>query len=182
MKIYTRTGDKGLTSLFGGKRVSKNDLRIKAYGTVDELNSLLGIVLTEKLHTRTQEILSHIQQILFVVGGELATPNDVKSSASQNLSIEEIELLEKWIDELDVQLSPLKNFILPGGSKAAAQLHFTRTVCRRAERNIIEIEESENISEKIVIYVNRLSDLLFIIARFENHISSTPEIEWNTRG
>lgn len=182
MKIYTKTGDKGKTSLFGGKRVAKNDLRINAYGTVDELNSMLGIVLTEKVDSKTRDILSNLQQSLFIVGGELATPKDVKSSASQIISNEEIELLEKWIDELDSKLSPLKNFILPGGSKSASQLHFARTVCRRAERNIIEIEESENINENIVIYINRLSDLLFIIARFENHISSTPEIEWNTRG
>ncbi len=182
MKIYTKTGDEGKTSLFGGERVDKNNIRIKAYGTVDELNSVIGLALSEKVDKRTNEILSNVQQTLFIIGGELATPENVKSSAIKSISTDDISLIEKGIDEFELELSPLKNFILPGGSKTAATLHFARTVCRRAEREIVEIDQKEKVNQKIIIYINRLSDLLFVIARFENHVSSTPEIEWNTRG
>jgi len=182
MKIYTKTGDLGQTSLFGGERVDKNNVRINAYGTIDELNSLLGLILTERVDEKTKNLLSHIQHILFVIGAELATPAEVKSSAILALSVDEIDFIEKSIDEIESFLSPLKNFILPGGTKSAALLHFARTVCRRAERNIVEIEECEKVDPNIIVYINRLSDLLFVIARFENHVTSTPEIEWKKRG
>ncbi len=182
MKIYTKTGDDGKTSLFGGKRVDKDNQRIEAYGTLDELNSLLGLVLTENVDEKTRKILTSLQQSLFVIGSELATPSDVKSKAFKPATGEEIKLLEKFIDEIDTDLPPLKNFILPGGTKSASFLHFARTVCRRAERRIVEIDRSENINKNIIIYINRLSDLLFVIARYENHVVSSPEIEWKPRG
>jgi cob(I)alamin adenosyltransferase len=182
MKIYTKTGDEGKTSLFGGEKVDKNNIRIKAYGTVDELNSVIGLSLTEDVNIKTREILVELQHTLFLIGGELATPPTVNSSAIKHVSDNEISFIEKKIDELEIDLSPLKNFILPGGSKAAAILHLARTVCRRAEREIVEIDQNEKINKKVIIYINRLSDLLFVMARFENHVTSTPETEWNTRG
>lgn len=182
MKIYTKTGDKGKTSLFGGKRVDKNNERIEAYGTIDELNSIIGLILTENVSTKGIELLTHIQNTLFVLGGELATPNDVKSKNVVNIAETDIEYLENSIDELDKELEPLKNFILPGGNKVASLLHFARTVCRRAERIILNISPEENIDTKIIIFVNRLSDFLFVLARYENHLQSTPEIEWKPRG
>lgn len=182
MKIYTKTGDKGKTSLFGGDRVEKNNIRIKAYGSVDELNSVIGLILTESVNIKTREMLNNIQQTLFVVGGELATPRNVKSSMISKVSDKDVAKLENGIDELEIKLKPLKNFILPGGSRAAAMLHFARTVCRRAEREIVELNHNEKINLKIINYINRLSDLFFVYARFENHVSSTKEIEWNTRG
>ena len=182
MKIYTKTGDFGNTSLFGGKRVDKDNQRIEAYGTLDELNSVIGLILVEKVNEKTRKILTILQQSLFVIGSELATPSDVQSKAIRPLTNEEIKLLENYIDEIDADLPPLKNFIIPGGTKAASLLHFARTVCRRAERRIVEIDKSENISKNIIAYMNRLSDLLFVIARFENHVTSTPETEWKPRG
>lgn len=182
MKIYTKTGDHGKTSLFGGKRVEKSNIRIEAYGTIDELNSILGLALSESLNKKTLEISKRIQNTLFAVGADLATPEDTVKKTKSNLNDEEIKFLEESIDELEGSLEPLTNFILPGGSKTASLFHFARTVCRRAERRIVEVSHKEKIDENIIIYVNRLSDLLFVIARFENHVSSTPEIVWNTRG
>jgi cob(I)alamin adenosyltransferase len=182
MKIYTKTGDSGNTSLFGGKRVDKDNQRIEAYGTLDELNSVIGLILVEKVNDKTRKILTILQQSLFVIGSELATPSDVQSKAIRPLTNEEISVLENYIDEIDADLPSLKNFIIPGGTKSASLLHFARTVCRRAERRIVEIDKSENISKNIIAYINRLSDLLFVIARYENHVTSTPETEWKPRG
>ncbi|MCB9247247.1 MAG: cob(I)yrinic acid a,c-diamide adenosyltransferase [Ignavibacteriales bacterium] len=182
MKIYTKTGDEGNTSLFGGERVLKNNIRIEAYGTIDELNALLGITLTYELNSESKKVLSKIQNNLFQIGAELASPENVKSSAIKKITTEEINVLEAYIDKLDENLPPLKNFILPGGSKGSAHFHFARTICRRAERIIVELKQKENINNNIIVYVNRLSDLLFVLARYENHVTSTPEIEWNTRG
>lgn len=180
MKIYTKTGDNGETGLFGGKKVKKNNPRISAYGTIDELNSLLGLVVSENPSDKTKDIIANIQYVLFVLGAELATPNDFKSKKNQEITDKDITYLEKEIDKIDEEIPPLKFFILPGGSKPASLLHLARTVCRRGEREIIEIED--DISEKILIYVNRLSDLLFVMARYENHTASTREIEWKPRG
>ncbi len=182
MKIYTKTGDSGNTSLFGGKRVDKDNQRIEAYGTLDELNSVIGLILVEKVNDKTRKILTILQQSLFVIGSELATPSDVQSKAIRPLTNEEISVLENYIDEIDADLPSLKNFIIPGGTKSASLLHFARTVCRRAERRIVEIDKSENISKNIIAYINRLSDLLFVIARYENYVTSTPETEWKPRG
>ena len=182
MKIYTKTGDSGMTSLFGGKRVKKSNSRIEAYGTVDELNSVLGIVLTEDVSKRTEQILKEVQSTLFTIGSELATPSNVTSKSKQSLAKEEIESLEQYIDQLESELPELKNFILPGGKKSAALLQFARTICRRAERRIIDIESEEEINFNIMIYFNRLSDLLFVSSRYENHVASIEEVIWNPRG
>lgn len=180
MKIYTKTGDRGETSLFGGKRVQKNHKRIEAYGTIDELNSVLGLVISENISDKVKNILLEIQNKLFVLGGELATPNNVKSNAIINIDLEDIKYIEICIDDIDEVLEPLKSFILPGGCKSASLLHFARTVCRRAERLIIDIEDG--INENIIKFVNRLSDLLFILARYENKVNNTPETKWTSRG
>jgi cob(I)alamin adenosyltransferase len=182
MKIYTKTGDSGKTGLFGGARVDKNNARIEAYGTIDELNSLIGVILSSEINEKNRTILNRVQQTLFTVGSELATPSDVKSDIIQALKHDEIKYLENCIDEIDDKLEPLKNFILPGGSKSAALLHFARTICRRAERKIITVNTTDNVNAEILIYINRLSDLLFILARFENYSNSTTEIEWKPRG
>lgn len=182
MKIYTKTGDDGNTSLFGGERVKKNNLRIDSYGTIDELNAAIGITLTENLDSEIKIVLTEIQNKLFQIGSELASPKNVKSSAIKKIANEEIFFLENSIDKFDEKLPPIKNFILPGGSKGSAHLHFARTICRRAERIIVELKEKENVSDNLLVYVNRLSDLLFTLARYENHVRQTPEIEWKTRG
>lgn len=182
MKIYTKTGDYGETSLFGGDRVPKNNLRINAYGTIDELNACIGISMCYELDSASKKILEEVQNTLFQIGAELASPENVKSSAIKKTTDKEINILEKHIDKLDVNLPLLKNFVLPGGSKSSAYLHFARTICRRAERIIVELKQIENISNNIIVYINRLSDLLFVIARYENFVKSTPEIEWKTRG
>lgn len=182
MKIYTKTGDSGKTGLFGGERVDKNNERLEAYGTIDELNSLFGVILAESLNEKTNGILNKIQQTLFVIGSELATPSSVKSTIIPELKEEEIKYLEACIDELDGNLKPLKSFILPGGSKSASLLHYARTVCRRAERNISAVNVNNEINNTILAYMNRLSDLLFVLARYENMMNNTPEIEWKPRG
>jgi cob(I)alamin adenosyltransferase len=182
MKIYTKTGDEGKTSLFGGKRVEKNHIRLEAYGTIDELNSVLGVSSSFNNDELVKKTINDIQNSLFRVGSELATPEEVKSKAIVSISPEEINNIEKVIDDIELKLNPLKNFILPGGSKLAAFLHLARTVCRRAERKIIELDLNESINPDILVYINRLSDLLFVLARFANHLSSTPEIEWKQRG
>lgn len=182
MKIYTKGGDKGKTSLFGGERVEKNNPRLEAYGTIDELNSILGFAIANELHSKTKNIILNIQNNLFVIGAELATPANVKSNAIKSIQSYEIKNIEDYIDEIELELKPLSSFILPGGSKSASLLHMARTVCRRAERRIIEVDLEEKINPDIIVYINRISDLLFVLARFENHSSSTPEIEWKQRG
>ncbi len=180
MKIYTKTGDKGTTSLFGGKRVSKSESRISAYGTVDELNASIGVILSENVDVQTKEILIKVQNQLFTLGSDLATPlNESKIRIELPRVKKEMTLfLEKSIDKIESGLPELKNFILPGGIKSAALLHFSRTVCRRAERNVVELMAREQINTEIVKYLNRLSDLLFSLARYENMVNDEPEEEW----
>lgn len=180
MKIYTKTGDKGETGLFGGERVSKNSTRLDAYGTVDELNSFIGYAITEVKFKEMQAILVDIQQKLFVVGSDLATPQTEKN---EKLKItrtpdEYISETEKLIDKFESQLDELKNFILPGGSKGAALLHICRTIARRAEREIVALKNTEEIGNNIVIFLNRLSDLFFVLSRFENKYSNIPDTKW----
>ena len=181
MKIYTKTGDKGETSLFGGERVWKDNLRIECYGTVDELNAVLGLVLTEIKNTEIIDVLNKIQNDLFILGSDLATPK--KESGNQpkvpRVSFKHSETLEKQIDFFDSRLPELRNFILPGGSKGASMLHLARTVCRRAERLVVNLTNEEKLSQEIVVYLNRLSDLLFVLSRFENFSSSIKDICWN---
>ena len=181
MKIYTRTGDKGTTGLFGGQRVPKPHPRIDAYGCVDETNSFLGVVRTHtsshgKLHPLDEQ-LSHIQNDLFVLGADLATPMDSKAVVPR-IQAEQVTSLEKMIDALDADLPTLKHFILPGGSEAAAALHVARTVCRRAERMVVHLAELEQINEEGPVYLNRLSDLLFTMARWANHQLGIDEASW----
>lgn len=177
MKIYTKKGDKGETSLFGGQKVSKNSKRITSYGTVDELNSVLGMARAFGTSKEGNKLLQIIQQQLFVLGADLATPAS-KSVRIDRISESEVQFLEENIDKLEESLKPLKHFILPGGIQSAAVLHYARTVCRRAERNTVDCSQEEEISALAIQYLNRLSDFLFVLARFENAQSGTPDHEW----
>jgi len=179
MKIYTKTGDTGDTSLFGGKRVSKSSLRIDAYGTVDELNSQLGIVRASKLPAEVDSLLEQIQNQLFVLGADLAAPFDAAPAGVKRIHQTEIQLLEETIDRLDAQLKPLNAFILPSGSLVSAQLHLARTICRRAERIVDALGRKEEIGKYPLVYLNRLADLLFVAARYVNKLSRTGETVWN---
>jgi cob(I)alamin adenosyltransferase len=181
MKIYTKTGDKGETSLFGGERVSKNHQRICAYGTIDELNSFIGLALTEVKSQEIKDILTDIQNKLFIVGSDLATPQTDKNNKLniQRTSEKFIIDAEKDIDTISEKLDPLRNFILPGGSKGSALLHICRTITRRAEREIVELKKMDNISDNILVFLNRLSDLFFVLSRYENKVSNIPETKWN---
>lgn len=177
MKIYTKTGDQGDTGIMGGKRLRKNSLRIAAFGDVDELNALLGICRTSKISPELEEILHQLQKELFYLGADLSTPLE-ENYAISRITKEQINGLEKHIDNLDGQLEPLKNFILPGGSVEASYLHLARTVCRRAERLVVNLASQEKINENIVPYLNRLSDLLFVMARFANKKEGVEEEKW----
>ncbi|CUT04851.1 cob(I)yrinic acid a,c-diamide adenosyltransferase [Candidatus Chrysopegis kryptomonas] len=178
MKIYTRTGDDGTTSLFAGGRVKKDDARVEAYGTVDELNSILGIVRAISKNAEINEIIQEIQNYLFHLGADLATPFEVENLKIKRIAKEDVEKIERWIDEIDLRLEPLKNFILPGGTLLASFLHLARTVCRRAERRIVYLSEREKINTQIIPFVNRLSDLLFVLARYANKIENVPDVKW----
>lgn len=167
--------------MFGGKRVPKDDLRIEAYGTVDELNSVLGVVRSLKPHKKIDEIVKLIQNQLFAVGAELATPNGGNDSYIPRIEVSHVTELEKIIDELQEKLKPLKVFILPGGSVVAAHLHLARTVCRRAERAVVCLARNEEIGNSIIVYLNRLSDLLFVLARFANAVDRYEEVAWNNQ-
>ena len=183
MKIYTRKGDGGETSLFGGKQVSKDDIRVEAYGTVDELNSFLGLAIAKlpDVMNDWRERLTSIQSDCFTLGAILATPKTdaEKPEHVPDLQDSRIEQLEKWIDELDDELEPLKAFVLPGGSEAAATLHAARSVCRRAERRVVALAKHEEVEDVVVRYMNRLSDLLFTLARAANARLGTADVEWH---
>jgi cob(I)alamin adenosyltransferase len=172
-KVYTKTGDKGLTSLVGGKRVSKSSARVEAYGDVDELNSVLGIVLSEVKDEEIKRIINEIQNDLFIIGADLASPPEIQVPRIKNERIDEIE---KIIDKLLEELDPLQEFILPSGSAGGPYLHLARTVSRRAERRIAKLMEEEQLNENVLIYINRLSDLLFVMARIENKRGNFQEI------
>ncbi len=177
MKIYTRTGDQGSTSLFGNRRVSKSDLRIAAIGAIDELNALLGLVRAEGLSSRCDEIVLRLQNQLFDLGAELATP-DPGDRGTDFLQPEDIAQQETVIDELEKGLAPLTAFILPGGTQAAATLHLARCVCRRAEREIVALATEAEIREIVLRFVNRTSDLLFVLARTANAEAGTADVSW----
>jgi cob(I)alamin adenosyltransferase len=180
MKIYTKTGDAGDTGLFGGGRVPKDDVRVEAYGDVDELNAVIGVVRANKPDPRTDDLLLSIQRDLFSIGALLATPDRAKMEqhlSKASLDEKRIEELERAIDACDAELDPLKSFILPGGDEKAAALHFARTVCRRAERRIVALDPP--VAPVLLRYVNRLSDLLFVLARTANHRGGVTETEWN---
>lgn len=181
MSIYTKFGDKGKTSLFAGKTVSKGSLRVNAYGTVDELNSFLGIVLAGLKNKELNKKIITIQKDLFEVGASLASPATNKHEALSKYFKERVSELEKEIDSLTKNLPKLENFILPGGSQTGARMHFARTLVRRAERRVVELSEKEKINVSIIIFLNRLSDLLFMYARFINHREKQKEIKWISR-
>ena len=178
MKIYTRTGDAGETSLFDGSRVSKADSRVDAYGDVDELNAWLGLVRANGLDADLDQPLLRIQQDLFALGAQLADPRDRIADRVRKASLDDADVarLEQLIDRLESELPPLRRFILAGGSPAGAALHVARTVCRRAERRMVALTPAPE--AVLVKYVNRLSDLLFVIARVVNHRAGMPEVEW----
>lgn len=192
MKIYTKKGDEGQTSLYGGERVSKDSLRIHAYGTLDELNACLGWVLAYRSSAQSSAVLAQselpsesflslallrIQGELFQLGAEMATPSGKKVSSSL-ISSAHIEMLEKEIDRMEASLAPLKTFILPGGTEGSARLHMARTVSRRAEREIITHHRIDPFRAEVLQYVNRLSDYLFVAARFANHELSIEDVPW----
>lgn len=179
MKIYTKTGDKGETSLFGGERVPKYHDRIEAYGTIDELNSVIGLAVAETTDSTILGVLKEIQNDLFTLGADLATPREKRDKTIvPDITEDHVKNLEKLIDGFSEQLPELKNFILPGGSKGASLLNVARTVCRRAERIVVAASEEFDISPNIVIYLNRLSDLLFVLARYENFMNGVEEDKW----
>ena len=175
-KIYTKTGDDGTTGLVGGRRIKKSSQRIIAYGTVDELNSAIGISLSFPLDSDMVEILTKIQNDLFVVGADLANPT--LSDSSSRVTEEMITYLENQIDRLESDLPPITYFILPGGDNVSSQVHLARSICRRAEVNIVKLEEKEPINKACQVYVNRLSDLLFVIARTINKRKKIKDVAW----
>lgn len=177
MKIYTKTGDHGDTTLFGGKKVSKAHLRVEAYGSLDELNAVLGIVQNKPTPDAVSGLLTQVQSQLFNLGAELASP-DKDPNGVTLIGNTEIEALERAIDSMEQSLRPLTTFILPGGSEAASFLHLARTICRRAERRIVELSQQEAIRVDAITYVNRLSDFLFVAARFANHQVSVADVLW----
>lgn len=172
-KIYTRTGDDGSTGLGDGSRTAKNSARVEAMGDVDELNAIIGLLLTEPMPDSIEPLLTEIQHDLFDLGGELCIPGYVL------LKSERTDWLEHQLDELNEQLSPLKEFILPGGTRAAALAHQARTVCRRAERRIVTLMQSEKVAPAVAQYINRLSDFLFVLARDFNRVKGEPDVLWH---
>lgn len=182
MKIYTRTGDDGTTSLFSGGRVRKDHLRVEAYGTVDELNSVLGVVRANTPSPQADAWLETVQNQLFILGSDLATPLDAQANWITRMPEDDIAWLETTIDAMTDTLEPLSNFILPGGTRSAAYLHVARTVCRRAERIVVALAENEPINEWAQHYLNRLSDWLFTLARYENAQAGIAESKWAVRG
>jgi cob(I)alamin adenosyltransferase len=181
MKIYTRTGDQGDTALFGGGRVRKHDQRVEAYGTVDELSAVLGWALTQAADPVVRSRLGFVQHDLFSIGSDLATPpapDGRRKPETPELPVERIAAMERWMDAADAELPALRAFILPGGSAGASALHVARTVCRRAERSVVALAESEPVSAEVITYLNRLSDLLFTFARLENLRAGRSDVEW----
>ncbi len=181
MKIYTKTGDKGETSLFAGGRVRKDNIRVEAYGTVDELNSLLGVVRSYALPEQAQAWLEEIQNKLFVIGADLATPMDSSPKWLVRLDDQPVLMLENAIDQMDEELPTMNAFILPGGVTSAATLHVARTVCRRAERICVTLAAEEATNPHVLVYLNRLSDFLFTLARWVNLKAGETETKWHSR-
>ena len=198
MKIYTKKGDSGKTDLFGiSKRTSKSSIRVSTYGEIDELNSFIGLIRAtansvyklnnidvkfKKNYKNMEKALVKIQNDLFIIGADLATPKPNKKynrlSKMKKIGIKDINKIEKLIDDCTINLEPLKNFILPGGSILASLFHISRTICRRAERNTVELSEKEDINKNIIPYLNRLSDLLFVFARISNKSLKIKDIKW----
>jgi len=182
MKIYTKTGDDGQTGLFGGERVLKSDARVDAYGNVDETNACLGVARAAGLSPALDSMLERIQSQLFVLGAELATPVGHRARLGLPLlGAAEVAELERDIDQLEADLPALQTFVLPAGSPGASALHLARTVCRRAERGVVAIYDVAQLRPEVVVYLNRLSDLLFVMARHENQAARLPDVAWAPR-
>ncbi|HEY8495513.1 MAG TPA: cob(I)yrinic acid a,c-diamide adenosyltransferase [Limnochordales bacterium] len=183
MRIYTRTGDTGETGLFSGARVRKDDPRVEAYGTVDELNSFIGLVRAETLDADLDQLLAQIQNELFVLGADLATPpGSRRDDRAPRIGPEHVQALETAIDHYDAQLPPLRSFILPAGPRAAALLHTARAIARRAERRVVTASREAAVSPEAIRYLNRLSDLLFVLARAVAHRAGIGDVPWHPPG
>jgi len=179
IKIYTKTGDDGTTGLLGGSRVKKYNIRLEAYGTVDELNSALGVLRSYSIPEELSDIIINVQNTLFNIGSRLASDEQGDNfTASLALSDRHIDFIEAAIDRLEDELPELKNFIIPGGDPAAASCHVARTICRRAERRIVEFSEQNKVQPEIIKFINRLSDLLFVMARKLNSVNNEQERRW----
>ncbi len=181
MKIYTKTGDKGTTSLVGGTRVSKTALRIEAYGTVDELNSYIGLVRDQTVNEKRKDILKEIQDRLFTIGSILASEPEQSKKRIPDLLESDVELLENEMDNMDKELEPMRYFILPGGHQSISFGHLARTICRRTERIVIRLAEESTVNELIIRYLNRLSDYLFVLCRIMAKELEVEEIAWKPR-
>jgi cob(I)alamin adenosyltransferase len=181
MKIYTKTGDKGFTSLIGGTRVPKHHIRIESYGTVDELNSYIGLIRDQEISEHDKDLLKEIQDRLFTIGSSLAADPERSKMIIPDLNMEDVELLEQEMDKMNEILPELKHFILPGGSTAISFCHVARCVCRRAERLSVELSTESEVDEKVNIYLNRLSDYLFVLARKIGYEHQIAENEWIPR-
>ena len=181
MKIYTKTGDKGYTSLIGGTRVPKHHLRIESYGTVDELNSYIGLIRDQDIEAHDKQILKEIQDRLFTIGSSLASDPEKSKMIIPDLHQADIELLEKEMDAMNEKLPELRHFILPGGNNAVSFCHIARCVCRRAERLAVNLSAESTVEEKVNIYLNRLSDYLFVLARKIGNDQNIPENQWIPR-
>lgn len=180
--LYTRTGDRGMTSLVDGSRAAKDSKRIESYGEIDELSSVIGMLVSD--HSCPEEIrddLQHVQHLMFEIGGYLATPVREGETPQLEWLDAEIERLEGWIDSLDERTPKIRSFILPGGSEVSGKCHLARTVCRRAERHIIALSRESYVDPKVISYINRLSDYLFIAARYLNFITGIEDIAWRPR-
>lgn len=181
MKIYTKTGDRGITSLIGGTRVPKYHLRIEAYGTVDELNSHIGLIRCQSIDARAEQVLKEIQDRLFTIGASLAADPETSRMKIPDLQEEDIALLEREMDQMNLVLPELRHFILPGGSTVVSYCHIARCVCRRAERITVHLASESTVDERLTVYLNRLSDYLFVLARKFNFDAGTEESIWIPR-
>ncbi len=181
MKIYTKGGDKGKTSLLGGARVSKAHIRLHAYGTVDELNSYMGLLADQAVNEPVIDFIRSIQNNLFTIGSILAADGNKNTMKLPELEDSDVELLEHRMDEMDQHLAPLTSFLLPGGHQSVSFAHIARCVCRRAERLVIELDESVDVTPVLIKYLNRLSDYLFVLARYMAHRLEAPEILWRPK-
>lgn len=181
MKIYTKTGDSGQTSLIGGTRVPKHHLRVECFGTVDELNAYIGLLKSFDLAKQSADELLEIQELLFAIGALLAADPEKSKMRLDNLTVDDITSLENAIDRMEGDLEPLKNFILPGGNTLVAHIHIARCICRRMERSIVQLSAVSEVPENVIIYTNRLSDYLFVLARSVAKDMNSPEIKWFPR-
>ncbi len=178
MKIYTKTGDAGTTAIWGGKRVAKDSLRVQAYGTVDECNAAIGVARACEIDPELSQLLAEIQAMLFVVGADLTAIEDAPNIP--RVQPNDVATLEQLIDQLEAGLEPLRQFILPGGGLAAAHLHLARTICRRAERAVVALAYDEPVNPQVAVYLNRLSDALFVLARSANARAAVTDVAWQS--